>query len=635
MGGVIIKTLVLVEDPENLPSVKTDVSTISGDITFISLSPAVSYAFERSDLPYRSINQYWKGYQVSHLQGLANIKKIEKLASILDAELRYLYKNPSLNPVRFSFFHLKILFDTLWTIIWIVNEIINTEKPDSVRFYTSRRVRSGIGKYPFSDDESIYASVLSMAGWKIPVIIIRNTVHPNSAEENPKNIKSRTSVLNWVKTQDSLYNLALIWKREGITAAIYSCFLLMVHPSEKPVLLYNDGYNWDDSLIELYQQGISPVVRLFDDTFDAEIQKYPDYSQEIFTVCRKNPALRKYDKILGIDVSEYFFLRLSQIIAKSIPEAIVAYQTAGAIIQQRKIRCLILSTCEHATGHAIVQAAHDAKIPVVSWQHGGAGYSDFPLVPYIEFFSSDWHFVFGKKVAENYQKMAQSAGIKKIPSFFIAGSSSLDSIAKRRGRFLKRSGKTTIVFVTTAYYKNNFINSLPFDPIDLNEHLWTIQKRVMDLIKKYPEIDFIIKLHPSHADKEPIKTYASDQKIRNLTILSSERSLPELMENAGIVIFDHITTGILQVFRSTIPVIVYTGLYPIDPDLAALLRKRSYAYDTINDFMDSIEQYIRIQDIPDVSVDSGNNDFIKMYGTDMRTLNSAHRAAEKLNEIIS
>ena len=153
---------------------------------------------------------------------------------------------------------------------------------------------------------------------------------------------------------------------------------------------------WSNSIV-----GMVPVYRIRDETFSKAISKDNNYQEAVRNVCTVHNGMREFDQILGIEVSAFFFERLSQIIGGSIQESIAAYPLARENIRRKKIRCLLHSTRERAIGHAIVQAAHDERIPVVSWQHGGAGYCYHPMMPFIEFINSDWHFVFGVAVSQS------------------------------------------------------------------------------------------------------------------------------------------------------------------------------------------------------------------------------------------
>jgi len=629
------KILLFLEDPKKIDRIIQDSAKIPGTAVYISFSPSASYAFEKSHIPYKSIRDYGGGEE-RYQQGLENFQRIDRIAKILDKELAHLHNIPTLAPARYSIYNLKILFDVLWNTIHILKRIIDTEQPDFIRLYASPQVKSEERMYAFSNDESVYAEVLKMQGWNVPIEIIQE-IDPDIPDQQIMDRKdtkvSRSLAL--IKERDLFFNLGLIGKREGIGSAATALYYYITCWHRKPVLIYNSGYNWDDSLVDLFKAGMVPVYRIGDETFNNAFPKDNNYQGAIRKVCTKHPGMREFDQILGIEISAFFFERLSQIIGRSIQESIAAYPLARRIIHQKKIHCLLHSTRERAIGHAIVQAAHDEGIPVVSWQHGGAGYCYHPMMPFIEFINSDWHFVFGEGVAKSYRSTAECIGLEKMPIFVSVGSSSLDTFHRNGRKSANKHVNKPVVYISTSYLGNIYIMSQPYDPVDWDEHLWNIQKQVINLAKKNPDKEFIIKLHPVHKNKEPLLSYITDRGIKNVKIISSEMTIRELTDIADIMIFDLISTGILQVLTSELPVFVYTGLNSLDSDPLNELKKRAYVYDNIQEFIANIENYLNVKQVSRNSVNYLDRDFLKKFGTEIMTHNSAGMAIAKLKEIIS
>ena len=167
----------------------------------------------------------------------------------------HLHDIPTLTPARYSIYNLKILFDVLWNTIHILKRIIDTEQPDFIRLYATPQLKSGDRIYAYSNEESVYAEVLNMPGWKVPIEIIKETPSdiPDQLTLNQKN--TTVSLLPaWIKERDLFFNLGLIAKRKGIGATVMALYSYITSWHRKPVLIYNSGYNWDDSLVELYSR---------------------------------------------------------------------------------------------------------------------------------------------------------------------------------------------------------------------------------------------------------------------------------------------------------------------------------------------------------------------------------------------
>jgi hypothetical protein len=632
---IAIKTIILLEDASSIHSLINDSNSLSGKKIFISLSPSASYAFNKFKIVYKSLWDYGGGLERSW-QGLENFTRIERMVTILDHELAHLHNIPTISPARYSILNLKFLFDVLWNHVHILKTIINTEKPDHIRLYTCSHRISEMELYVFSEDESVYGEILKMPGWRVPCKIIygKNENFPKIKKDMGKR-ESFIDIFPRISNQNFLFNLGLIGKRNGFKGIGKALYYYLTLRDRKPVLMYNSGYNWDDSLVELYKNRILPVYRITDEVFKKNPSRIQKFKDEVRRVCNSQESLQEYSNILGIDVSTLFFERLSHIVGSSIEESIISYNTTRHLLQQKKIRCLLHSTRNCALGHCIIQASRDENIPVVSWQHGGAGYSYNPMMPFIEFINSDWHFVFGEDVAENYRMTSQRIGLQKTPIFVSVGSSTLDNYWKTKKAFPPKKETAAIVYVTTYYLRNNFIISPPYDPSHWDETLWFIQKQFMDIAKKFPEREFIIKLHSLHKDKEPLKSYANDNNLENLTIITSERTIMELCDIAEVIIFDMISTGILQVLTSDVPVFAYTGLHEFDEDTVTQLKKRAYVYASPKEFTADIQKYLTDKTLVSGSADSKNREFLLRFGTDLLTHNSAKKASALLSDIIS
>lgn len=564
-----------------------------------------------------------------------NFQRILRFTSVLDKELGYIHKNSTLAPARYSLFLLKLLTDGLWNTIHILKTIENEEHPDSLQLYTTYPIGSIHGRYVFTNEESLFASVLIMPGWNCPVKIIQKKL-PENGDQDVLSLKKSvfSRFRDWVKEQELFFNLGLIGKREGIGSAAVALFYYITHLHRTPVLIYNSGYNWDDTILELYHRGMCPAYRLTDEIIDQSDTAVRNYYDEVYKVCSVHPDLKEFEEILGIEVSSIFFDRVSRIIGEAFGKSMYTYDLTREIIQQKKIRGLLHSVRSRPMGHAIVQAARDEHIPVVSWQHGGAGYCYNPIMPFIEFINSDWHFVFGRGVEENYRLTVERLGLEKNPCFIAVGSSSLDAFRRNTERLRRKNKGETIVYITSAYLQNLYTIPHPFDPSDFDEHLWQIQREILNLAGKNPGKNFIMKFHPSQKNLSPVNDYIGDKGIKNVKIITSEMTVQELTGIADIVIMDLISTAILQVLTTDVPVFVYSELLENDPGIIRALKKRVYVSDKMEDFVMHIGEYLQNRRVSGYPVDFTNDDFLRDYGADIHANNSAEKAVKKLAEIM-
>jgi hypothetical protein len=508
-----------------------------------------------------------------------------------------------------------------------------------VFLYTRSLVRSGPGAYIFSLDESVYAEVLGMNGWDLPVTVVNTHPDPRGQPADTLCAGMVTGLTGWLKKRDLLFNLTLIAKRNGTGRAARTLLSYLIPRHHTPVLLYNSGYNWDDALCELYQAGICPVYRISDTDFCSGAGSAPEEDRKnreyVKNLCRSDPAVREFSTILGIDVAEFLNERISGVVGNAIGPSIASYRGTRELIRKRAIRALLHSVRERAAGHAIIQAARDEGIPVVSWQHGGAGYCYHPIMPFIEFINSDWHFVFGEGVQKSYQETSEKIGLEKIPVFPPVGSSSLEYFRASAKKTAVQPQNRPVVYITTHYLNNLCPISLPCDLSSFNESLWNIQQQMMSLAKRHPEKQFLIKLHPNHTDREPLKRYLADNGIGNVALIMTEMTIRELTDMADVLVFDLISTGILQVLTSDRPVFVYSGLFNLDDEVIRALKKRTCISDQSDTLIRAIEEYLCSGQVTDMKIDRNDPEFVTRYGTGIHDQPGAQAAVEKLRVLLS
>jgi hypothetical protein len=632
---IAIKTLIFLEDAASIAAMKGDTGRHAGDIQYVSLSPSASFALDHARIPHKTLKDYGGGTE-RYEAGLENFRIVDRLVAVLDRAIAPLHAIPTLTPARYTTCDLKILFDQLGNTISTIKTVIDTERADAVCLYTRSPVGTGPGASVLSPDESIPAVVLGMNGWNVPVTIVNAHPDPSGQTADEGSVVSAPDLKNWLQKRDLLFNLSLIAKRNGTGRAAGTLLSYLTRRHRCPVLLYNSGYNWDDALSDLYRAGICPVYRISDADFrdDAGPDARGKNRARVRELCRTDPQVRALGTIHGIDAAAFLNERIAAVVGDAIGESVASYKGARGMIRARGCRCLLHSVRERPAGHAIVQAAHDEKIPAVSWQHGGAGYCDHPIMPFIEFINSDWHFVFGPAVGKSYRQISEKIGLGKIPVFIPTGSSSLEYFRASAKKMPVRPENPPVVYITTHFLNNLCPISQPCDPSAWNESIWDMQKQFMACAKRHPGRQFILKLHPIQTDREPHKSYLKENGIGNVELITAERSTRELTDIADILVFDLVSTGILQVLTSDRPVFIYSGLYRIDEEVIRSLQKRTCVADNPEELIRAIEEYLRSGQVPGRQVVPASTEFVTRYGTGVHDLPSGQVAATELRKII-
>ncbi|HMK16513.1 MAG TPA: hypothetical protein VK450_06295, partial [Methanomicrobiales archaeon] len=298
------------------------------------------------------------------------------------------------------------------------------------------------------------------------------------------------------------------------------------------------------------------------------------------------------------------------------------------------IRCLLLSAHVTPGGHAAARAARDCGVPVISWQHGGAGYCYHPMMPYLEFLHSDVHLVFGDGAAAGYRATAGRLGLERSPRFIPVGSSTLDQVRKTPGGW-RVPAPAPVVYITTSFLERKFyFISQGFDPVSWDEHLWSVQQGVIRLAQAHANRPFIVKLHPSHTSQEPIRSLMADNGVDNARIVVREQSIPDLARGSAAVLLDHVTTGILEAALFPVPIFVYTGLGGIEEPALTLLRRRAHCFGTLGEFLAGVEQFLAGKP-GGANGNPADDRFLEAYGTFLDDGGSAGRAARVVRETLA
>jgi len=626
-----MKTVILVEGAEDAPKALKATASARDRVVFVSLSPGASGALEEAGVVYRTAGSY-SDTDAIYRQGIENFTVIDAIAGHLDQELASMHGMP-VTPARYAFYNLKILFDVLFTAVSVIQAIIRIEEPDKVCLFSPPAAHGDCGRYAFSDETSVYAAVLSLPGWNVGISIQERDrpVNQYTASAARQNCAGNT-VAERLLRRPGLFNLGLIQKRCGLPAALRACCNAITHPRSAPVILYESGYNWDDSLEELYAAGITRIYRVTDSAITFSPDEEARYREAVFAICTNSPECQNAAWREDIDVSSLLFDKIARIIGRTVTESLVTYPQMSRFIAGHNIRAVLLSVRVSGIGHALVRAARDRNVPVISWQHGGAGYGYHPLMPFIEYIDTDAHLVFGKGVAENYRTINDRINLKNPPEMVSVGSSSLDAIVKCESKPTAADSKRTILYVTTKYSQNLYAISSTWNPASYDEILWSIQRGIIDLAGQHPDDTFLIKLHPGHTSCEPLLSYARCRNISNLRFIIAEQSVQELLPEADIIIFDLVSTGILQVLQTDKPVLVYTGLTKMDSGAFNALARRCYVPNDEQTFLSACERYLSAA--PHAPVDCTNTDFITAFGTCRNDGLSARRAVDAVHRVL-
>jgi hypothetical protein len=635
-----IKRIFLLEQPGDIENAISWETAGADRPVFIALRPPVALELENRGIPYRTILSY--GDTLGRWERtLDNFALLDEITAEIDIGIAEMLTVKTLRPALFSYYYLKILLDVVTTKILVIRTIVAEEKPDELIAY-EHPPASPAGYFPFREDESVFSRVLGLGTWGVAVRIIppTQTVPTQSTIPSKTPRPSFTGYLRQFIKNDNLisrtlFNWAFISKHFGIPEAIAVMLGQGMTGPSRPVIIYGGGYNWDYSLPALYRAGIRPVHHMFSGTPHVPDAHETDaLSARILAICNRSERIRYAAIVSGIDTSSLLFGKIASIVSMSAISGEQEYLRCSEVFRKSGVQSLLIST--QATHHdrAVIQAAKDNGIRIISWQHGGAGFCYHPFMYHAEFFMSEIHLVFGEGVANSYRKTAERLGLKSSPQFIPVGSGWLDQERKiLSGHKTATPATCQLVYITEKFLFNHYYNSTTFDSTGICDHFWIVQREILTFAKDHPELPCVFKFHPVDFEGEPARSYTRIHAIENIRFIVQEQTVRDLIPAAGVIIIDFVSTSVLEAALSDKPVFIYTGMFRMDPEPVALLRKRAFLYNSFPALLEGVERLLEIGPTAfakEQGVDYHNAEFIREFGTHLNDGNSAERAAGEI-----
>jgi len=644
------KIIILLENEWQVRDCISWINEINSEKVIIALSPFAMYELDKQNIPYHSIDKYYK--LIEYLKfGADNYQKCENLCEIIDKKIHekcQIIEKNGLTPALFSFYSLKKFYDAITLRLFQLSTLIDCEKADALFIYDSKTSDFELSEdaefdLSFDNRESIYAQILALSGWNIDIIFLPSNIQPkyNLYFHTKDNDIFRKKLISWLNGHPKLYNLALSVRKakfDGLKKIIFS--------RKNPVLIFSAGYNWDDCMEELYRVKIGPVYRMQDSLNNLASSSDEILIEALYSVwdeLRVDKHFCDFFKWNNIDFFAIVECKFKNMVEKHTITCLNTYEEVSEFLINKEIKAILFSTISTCTAHSAAKAAHNLHIPVVSWQHGGYGYMNHRIIDYLDFMSSDFHFVFGNGVVIQHEKSAKQWGTSLIP----VGSASLDVYnCKKASTSIKQKlklkvNKKSILYVTTHLLQNDMYTtymstSTPSDPLFdsfSDNSLWKIQQSIIDVLGKQTGYNVIIKTHPNNKYREPpIRSYIKEKGYSNLQVIGSEFSATDLIPIADILVVDTIATVVLQMLTTSKPMFVYTGRIKIDDIAGELLKQRAHSFFNLNEFTAVLDTFLDTGAV-DRRVDLADRQFLEMYGTHLDDGTSGKIAARELKGI--
>ena len=161
---------------------------------------------------------------------------------------------------------------------------------------------------------------------------------------------------------------------------------------------------------------------------------------------------------------------------------------------------------------------------------------------------------------------------------------------------------------------------------------FAIQKRIVSVFHDFPDLQFIVKLHPNPSyPLSPIVQLAADLGIDNCLFVR-DMMLSEVLPLGDLFINDSPTTTLLQMLTTGKRVLVFN--HPAlqwEDGALELLRRSAILSDDLAEFLHLLRDHLASRRFGPLETDDG--EFLRRYGTCLGDGRSAERVVAALSAI--
>lgn len=587
-------TIALVENEEEVELLQKRMNRAK--ILWIALEPFCIPKLEEDGLQYRIIEDLFDKKELFERVSLVSEKKIEALSKLTNRWIKKNYPHvakANLSILEYSYYYLTILFDGIFSRIFILNKILSSIKPKKVFICKRKCPESKSLEFPWDPDESIWAYCAEIlqdsmrCEWNI--VEYGEETALMAKEKDLKKI-IRTSM-------PYLYNILERVKGEGLREGLR-------FRNGKKIVALDSGYQWKFTESLFKEKGYRIFFLHKDINSYQQTECDHDHIGEI--------GMENLLNYQGTNVLPLVRDKLNKIIGLSMKYFVKDYEKAIKIFKRIKPKAVLFSVITTPDRWVVLKAARSLNIPIFCWGHGASGQAEYTKQKTNELLICDFYFTQGEGSQETY------SGYKDFHFVPIpAGFSTLDRLSEMM-RDVHLKPNYDFIYVTTNYYQNKF--HLSFFPGLFDNELFMIQRRIIDFLQKL-NMTSLLKIVPtSHFKPFLYRQFRS----RNI-VVEDKGSFSDLLPHAKAIIIDTPTTVLLESLTTEKPVFVLTKFIKLTPQADEFLRRRAVCCSNEEDLVEAIRDYINMGKY-DADVD--NEDYLKAFGTYKNDGKSAERIVQ-------
>jgi hypothetical protein len=599
--------------------------------TIVALSPWSAYQLQRGHVPFSAPQDY---VAMADREGLGdrNLERTEQLVTTIDAAL-----TKSLNgdghgfrPAYGEFFYLKVLLDAVSCRILELRSIIVATNADSVAYFPMPATAPIPQRLDFMA-EPIYSvlipRVANAEGCRLREL--NQTRMPFPPPLNPRRMTATKAIKNLATIVEPAMAGMTSTGRTTTVLALDSCLNNELARSQRHRLIV-----WRAGSSRALSLGGLP--RLLDARVDVGSPSQ-DVLERSWEQLWNGAGLQRLFVQDGIDYGDLLEAKLRYLVTDVAPSRVRLQAASTELLRRWAVDVVLAYSYAQGPERAVAQAARNAGIPVVLYDHGAWGYFDFPLERHLDAGMADYRLVWGDGVQAHVERRYPGS----LTSFAVGGAM-LDPLIgrapslrrKARIRLCRRHGfdasRPVVVYCATSISTNmQYAGHLAVPDMVYVEN----QMRIVRFLGRFPAIQVMIKLHPSpFYPQPPLADLIKDEGLSNCRIVSKV-PFTDLLDIADLFVIDSPTTTLLQTLTTPTPVIVLmNAAMKLEQEAVESLERVAFVTDRFDHLEDEIERRLRtgilgVHRTPD-------SQFMRSYGTYLHDGRSAERAVATLDHIV-
>ena len=634
------KTILFLHDKKSVEKVVPFKSFLDGKIcVIIPTSPDALLALDALKIPYEIPENYY--LEEEYCDYFKKVEqKIFSFAKHIDAALREHYPNikqTGLQPAFYSLYSFERMYHPLADVYFKTIKIIDKERPEKIVIFSQKKeivgTADGMKSWPLWDaKENIFKKILESRQISLPV-------HEFLSQED-RGIDKKTKDIfmagigKYIQKNPQLYYFFKMLNRDWRLAVL----MVFSRLSKKaPLLLLNNGYDWDLCHKELKEKGYYIWGQINDN-----LENWQQKSNQGDMLFEKVNGLLKNDasfreNLTEKDIDFYPILKdgIEFFLKKTVPALLSAYEKTIQLIKKRKLKAVLFSVNPTAISKSIAHAARQSGIVVIGWQHGDMNYRPSYSIVQNDLSVCDMFLSWGSGASENRMAIAEKSGLEYRTK--IAGSAGLDRLLFSPAQEdcnalqkigIKNTAEPVIVYAATMYYLGNsyYFSRMPWS----DNHVYATQKKIIERMADFGGTK-IIKLHPNLFYALPaLDEYCRSLEKQNVWTVRGGVFTPLLFSVADAVIIDIPSTTLLQAIACKKPVFCLTRHLKLEDDAMEMLKKRAVVAEEPEILMGEVEYFLKSGDY---KADLHNNEFLENYGTNTDG-QADKRAATVVDELV-